>query len=112
MDKIKSIKSIKKAIIYSCINNKPSLFIPYLMSTNVVTDMPNKLRFYRFFKNMCSNAQTIAEGELFLKIEASDWLNDSQMYCYSFYDKVHLHQKLTVEIKETKGSIFFSIPPF
>ena len=45
-------EQIKNELIKNCINYSPKYFIPYLLSENVKTGMPNKIRFYKFFKSM------------------------------------------------------------
>lgn len=50
MTETSSIETIKFELIRSCINYNTKSFIPFLMSKNLKTDMPNKMRFYRFFK--------------------------------------------------------------
>ena len=64
-----SIEIIKKELIKSCVNFNAKSFIPFLLSKNVLTGMPNKMRFYRFFKQMVNCTKQNSKGQLTFKIE-------------------------------------------
>lgn len=48
---------IKNGLVESCLNGDAELFINFLNSDLVETNMPNKMQFYRFFKRMIKNSQ-------------------------------------------------------
>ena len=66
-----SIEKIKRELIKSCVEINPKSFIPYLLANNVSTGMPNKTRFYRFFKEMVVCLKENSKGNLYFKIENS-----------------------------------------
>lgn len=106
------LEKIKTQLIESCINNKAKSFIPYLIRNEVITGMPNKIRFYIFFKRMVENAGKSSEGPLILKIEQPEWIIDSKIAHYNFYDAIHTYSRLTIEVKETKNYIYLNTLPF
>jgi hypothetical protein len=110
-NKLKSIDSIKEALIKACINSRPSYFKPFLSSDKVTTEWPDKETFYKFFKYMLSASRKISEGELYLKIKLPDKENKNVQH-YEFYDSVHLHSRLTIIVVESNDSIHLDILPF
>jgi uncharacterized protein YjbK len=106
------IEKIKAELISSCINNTPASFFPFLMSTDVQTEAPNKIDFYHFFKHMLNDAHIRAKGKLTLRIEESTDDIDKVVLDYSFYDNVHKHPLLSVEVKENNNQILLDIMPF
>jgi hypothetical protein len=107
-----SNETILHALIESCINFNPKLLKPSLLSEKIVTDMPNKIRFYKFFKHMLLSAKEKSEGQISLKIEKPNWENDKSLEYYNLYDSVHTHSRLSIIVKETKDKIFLDVMPF
>jgi hypothetical protein len=107
-----SKEEIKSQLVFACINNNPKSFIPYLLSPNVFTDMPNKTRFYSFFKMIVNCAAKNAIGNLILKIEQPDWLTDKNIVQYNFYDVIHKYSRISIEIKEDKHKLNIDTQPF
>jgi hypothetical protein len=107
-----SNETILNALIESCINFNPKLLKPYVLSEKIVTDMPNKIRFYKFFKHMLLSAKEKSEGQISLKIEKPNWENDKSLEYYNLYDSVHKHSRLSIIVKETKDKIFLDVMPF
>ncbi len=103
---------IKSELIRSCINNEPKSFIPFLLSKEVKTGMPNKIRFYTFFKKIVNCSSNTLEGKLFFKIEQPDWIKDKNIVYYNFYDTIHEHSRISIEITETENSIFLNTLTF
>lgn len=107
-----SIEKIKKELIKSCVNYDTKAFIPFLLSKNVQTGMPNKMRFYRFFKQMVNCTKQSSKGQLTFKIEHEKYNNNQRNYYLNFYDKIHKYSRLSIEIKETKENIYLDTLPF
>jgi len=112
MKKTSSIETIKSELIKSCINYDTKSFIPFLMSDNVITEMPNKMRFYRFFKKMVNCTKQSSERPLSTKIENEVTNINQRIYNLNFYDKIHKYSRLSFEITESKESIYLDILPF
>lgn len=105
-------EKIKAELILSCTNNNPELFLPFLMSEKVETEAPNKMDFYHFFKGMLNEAHIRAKGKLTLKIEESTDDTDKVVFDYMFYDNVHKHALLSIEVTEKNNNIHLNIMPF
>ena len=107
-----TIDEIKNGLINSCLNGNAKSFIPFLLAEKVETGMPNKTRFYRFFKHMldCSKCNSIGEWDL--QIENADWMNEKNSLAYNFFDKVHKYARLTLMIRENNERIYIETMPF
>jgi hypothetical protein len=106
-----SIENIKEALVKACIKSRPSYFNSYLLSDNVTTEWPDKESFYKFFKYILSASRKMSEGELHLKIKQPDPENKNVQH-YQFYDRVHLHSRLTIIIEESNDLIHLDVLPF
>lgn len=102
---------IIKSLIVAILNNKPQIFLYYLLSINVEITFPNKLRFYEFFTKMLKSAYRRSKGRLYLKIENPEWEEDGYTH-YCFYDKYHKYSRIDVFIKEANSKINFEMYPF
>lgn len=112
MKSVNSIENIKNELIKSCVNYDAKAFIPFLMSKNVLTGMPNKTRFYRFFKQMVNCTRKNSKGQLTFKIEHEKNNNNQRIYYLNFYDKIHKYSRLSIEVRETKENIYLDTLPF
>jgi hypothetical protein len=112
MKETSSIETIKSELIKSCVNYDTKSFIPFLMSDNVLTGMPNKTRFYRFFKQMVNCTKQSSEGQLTFRIENEKTNINQRDYYLNFYDKIHKYSRLSIEVKETKENIYLDTLPF
>ena len=106
------IEKVKAELINSCLNYNPKSFIPFLLSENVLTGMPNKLRFFRFLKRILICTKENSKGQLVAKVENQKRNKSQKEYYLNFYDKVHKYSRITIEIKETKNNIYLDILPF
>ncbi len=106
------LEDIKQNLIQSCKNFDAFHFLPYLLSPLVEIDFPNKIRFYRYLKYLLKTAKEESEGALHLKIEAGPWREDEALLSYNFYDELHFHPRLNLQVKENKDSIFIDLKPF
>ena len=110
-NEIKSIESIKEALIKACIKSRPSYFKPFLPSEKVTTEGPDKESFYKFFKYMLSASRKMSEGELHLRIKCPKPENKNIQH-YEFYDKAHVYSRLTIIVEESNETIHLDISPF
>jgi hypothetical protein len=107
-----SIEKIKTQLILTCINNDPESFLPFLMSSEVETDAPNKEDFYEYFKGMLNQAHDSSDGELQLKIEPPILNTEKEVISYNFYDNTHVYPRLLIEVKENNNQIYIDVLPF
>lgn len=105
-------QEILNGLVESCLNFNPSHFIPHLLSKNVVTDMPNKIRFYKYFKYMLLCAKENSIGQLTFKIEKPDWEKDESIQYYNLYDSKHKYSRLSIIVKQTERKIYLDTMPF
>lgn len=110
MRNINSLEEIKEAMIKSCLTSRPQYSKPYLYSDKIQCDS-DKEGFYKFFKYVIRVSKKISEGELFLKIELPDPV-DNKIQWYYFHDHVYKHPRLTIIVKKYSDSIYFEVMPF
>lgn len=106
------IEIIKNGLINCCLNDKAKEFIPYLLSKRVKTDMPNKIRFYCFFKYMVKCAKQSSIGRWTLRIEKTSWHGGQNTLAYNFYDEAHKYARLTLMVTEQNQQILIETMPF
>ena len=106
------IEKIKSELINSCINYNAKEFLPYLLSKNVKTGMPNKIRFYRFLKSMLLFTKENSIGKLSFSTKGIETNELCKKYYLNFYDKRHINSRLTIEVKETEKYIYLDTLPF
>ena len=112
MTETTSIEIIKSELIKSCVNYDTKSFILFLLSKNVLTGMPNKIRFYRFYKQMVNCTKISSNGQLTVKVENEKTKNNSKNYYLNFYDRTHKHSRLSIEVREIEKNIYFDTLPF
>ena len=103
---------ILNKLIESCLSFDAKLFKPYLQSEIVITDAPDKKKFYWFFKKMLITAKSNSVEPLSFKIEVPHWEDEENMKHYNLYDSVHQHSRLCIRVKETVDIIYLDIMPF
>ncbi|GIZ07900.1 hypothetical protein [Flavobacterium sp. UMI-01] len=104
--------AILNKLVESCLNFNPNLFLPYLQSEKVTTDMPDKTRFYCFFEQMLLSAKNNSVEPMTFKIENPNWEEDKNMLHYNLYDSVHVHSRLSIRVKVTADEIYLDTMPF
>ena len=105
-------ETILNKLIESCLNFNPTLFLPYLESEKVITDMPDKTRFFRFFKQMLLSAKDNSVEPMTFKIEKPNWEDDEKMVHYNLYASAHVHSRLSIRVKESANEIYLDTMPF
>jgi hypothetical protein len=107
-----SIEKIKSELIKSCLNYDTKSFIPFLLSKKVFTGMPNKMRFYNFYKKMVNSTKQNSKGELIFKVNTISKKENEWNYYLEFYDAFHTNSRLTFEVNENNNRIFIDTLPF
>lgn len=102
---------INEAIIKSCLEFQPNHLKPYLLSDQLNVDVSDKKIFFNFFKCMIANTRKISTGDLHFKIIYPN-SDDKNLMHYEFYDNVHLHPRLILEIRESHCFLFLEVFPF
>lgn len=105
-------KTIKENLTTSCLNQRPKDFIPFLLSEKVKTEMPNKTRFYSFFKHKLNCAKQKSVGKWTLRIEKTNWNNETDTFAYNFYDEKHKYARLSIMVTEQTDKIILETMPF
>ncbi|WP_310993760.1 hypothetical protein [Aequorivita marina] len=105
-------QEILNGLVESCLNFNPSYFIPHLLSKKVITDWPNKVSFYIFYKYMLLCAKENSVGQLTFKIEKPKWEKDKLIEYYNLYDSKHKHSRLSIVVKKFDEKIFLDTMPF
>ena len=96
-------KRILTGIIESCLTINPSIFIPYLMDKMVLTNMPNKTRFYSFYKHMINCLNCNSNKILHYKWERINW--GGNKLSLVIYDSIHKYPRLTFVIEKINGKL-------
>ena len=104
------LQFIKRCLIDTCINNNAKEFIKHLLSKKVETEMPNKTRFYSFFKHMLNCAKQKSVGKWTLRIEKTNWNKDT--LAYNFYDEKHKNARLSIMVTEHNNKLTLETMPF
>lgn len=106
------IEDIKNELILSCITGDSKRFIPFLLSKNVKTEMPNKIRFYSFFKHMIECSKQNSIGKWTLRIEEASWHDKQNTLAYNFYDEKHKYARLSIMVTEQNDKLILDTMPF
>lgn len=103
---------IREKLTETCLNQRPKDFIPFLLSEKVKTEMPNKTRFYSFFKHMLNCAKQKSVGNWTLKIEQTNWNKEKDTLAYNFYDEKHKYARLSIMVTEHNDKLTLETMPF
>ena len=103
---------ILNKLIESCLSFDAKLFKPYLQSEIVITDAPDKKRFYWFFNKMLITAKSNSVEPMSFMIEIPDWEDEEDMKHYNLYDSAHVHSRLSIRVKESANEIYLDTMPF
>lgn len=105
-------QEILNGLVESCLNFNPIHFIPLLLSKKVITDMPNKIRFYKFYKRILLCAKENSVGQLTFRIEKPNWEMDKSIEYYNLYDSIHKYSRISIIVKITDDNIYLNTMPF
>lgn len=106
-----SDKEIISGLIISCLKINPSLFLQFLKNKNLKTDMPNKLRFYSFFKHMVDCLNCNSNKKLYHKWTKIRWMKENKL-ALQIFDTVHKYPRLTFIIEKQNDKLYIETLPF
>jgi hypothetical protein len=72
--------------------------------------VPNKTRFYTFFKHILNCAKQKSIENWTIKIEKTNWNKDT--LAYNFYDEKHKNVRLSIMVTELKDKLILETMPF
>ena len=97
--------------ISCCSNSKKNQLIKLLNNKSIVTNMPNKLRFFTFLSYMIDCMSTSSVGKITPKWEQIKWMKKERK-CLRFYDEHHKFPRLTIIVEKKNEKIYFETIPF
>ena len=106
-----SEKKILKQLIKSCVEIDSKIFLNELKKQNVTTNMPNKMRFYKFFKFMIKCLNNNSDKILHYKWKKIVWMKQNKI-SLQIFDKTHRHSRLTFVIENRNEKIYIETLPF
>lgn len=104
-------KHIIQDLIKSCIKIEPSIFLLHLKTNEVITNMPNKLLFYTFFKYMINSLNYNSNKDLYYKWKRIQWISE-QKISLQIFDTYHKHSRLNFIIQIINDKIFIQTLTF
>lgn len=107
-----TILDITNGLVESTISGTSKTFIPFLLSPIVKTKMPNKIRFYSFYKYMLTCAKNNSTRPWILKIEKTTWTNEENAFAYNFYDTKYKYPRLSIVLFEKNNFLHLDTLPF
>lgn len=104
-------KLIIRDLIKSCVKIDASIFLIHLKSNELITNMPNKLRFYMFFRYMINNLNTNSNQNLHYKWKRINWMSE-QKISLQIFDDYHKHSRLNFVIELKNNKLLIETLPF
>lgn len=96
----------------SVVDGSPKLILKSLFLKNILTDMPNKVRFYSFYKKSTNCLHSNAKGSIYVRISIkfnSPFMKEQYL---EFYDTCFLNPRFTMIIQEENEKLTVSTLPF
>lgn len=96
----------------SVVNGSPKLILKSLFLKNILTDMPNKVRFYSFYKKSINCLHSNAKGGIYVRISIkfnSPFMKEEYL---DFYDTYFINPRLTMIVQEKNKELTVNILPF
>lgn len=106
------IKSIKNELIKSVHKGESKIFLPILLMSCVETDMPNKIRFYCFYKKSLDCFLKNLKGDISYKEKLIERDISHSYSLLEFFDSYYTNAQLTIEMTEYDSKIVLSTLPF
>lgn len=103
-------RKIINGLILSVNHAKPKIFLHFLKSSDVLTTMPNKLRFYQFFSFMVQCSSCRDNYQFLHKFKIVDW-NSKRWLSIQFYRKNKKFPFLTFVFEYKNGKILLELLP-
>ena len=101
-------KKIINGLIKSCLTIEPHSFLHYLKNKNLVTNMPNKLRFYSFFKHMVECLNCNSNKQLHYKWKKIQWGKEDKIGLQIF-DTIHKVMQEKANFSREKTFLFLTL---
>ena len=112
MDKSEYINNeIVEEFISCCLTYRRKKLITLLTNKSIVTNMPNKLRFYKFLTYMLGCMHSSSKGKLAPKWERIKWMKKERK-SLRFYDETHIFPRLTIIVEQNNDKIYLETIPF
>lgn len=108
----KSDKEVLQGLIRSCILMDPNIFLPFLKNKNVITDMPNKMKFYRHYKNRIECLRCNTSKNYHYKWDRMEWVDDKSNLTLQIFDDVHFYARLNLIVDKIEDKLFIETMPF
>lgn len=105
-------KDILNGLIKSCLLMDSQIFLPFLKNENVVTDMTNKMRFYKNYKFMIGCLYSNSSRKLHYKWARRDWLDDISYLTLEIFDDIHFYPRLNFIIDKIDNKLYIETLPF
>lgn len=96
----------------SVLKASPKLILEGLFSRDILTDMPNKVRFYSFYKKSINCLHSNAKGTIYLKRSIKRGIQNKKEQYLEFYDTCFLNPRFTMIIQEENKKLTVSTLPF
>lgn len=107
----KSHKHIIQKLITSCLEINPKIFFSELIKSDVITNMPNKMRFYIFFKYMIECLDCNSNKKMHYKWKRIKWMKKDKI-SLQIFDDYHKFPRLTFIIERSKTNLYIETSPF
>lgn len=102
------IDTIEKAVIQK--NSKTIIYS--LLHKDVCTDMPNKIRFYSYFKKSVLCLHRTSKGTIKMTVNAKLGKSKLKIIYLDFYDTYYANPRLTIQINKIKNQLTVFTLPF
>ena len=107
-----SDKEILCGLIESCLLMDTKIFLPFLKNKNVVTEMPNKMKFYREYKKRIECLHCNSSKKNHYKWEREEWMDDKSNLILKIYDDIHFYARLNFIIDKVEDKLYIEFLPF
>lgn len=97
-------------LIESCLEIQPQLFLPELKKNSICTNMPNKLRFYKYFEYMITCLNCNSDRILSYKWKKTKWFKKSRV-SLQIFDSSHKCARLTFIVETYNNKLYIEIIP-
>ena len=104
-------KFIIGGLIKSCLTIDPYYFLPFLKNKNMITNMPNKVQFFNYYKFMIECLNCNSDKILHYKWKKIIWMHKSTL-SLQIYDSTHKYPRLTFIVEKNKNKLHIRTLPF
>lgn len=108
MNKLEFISLLRKSVI----KGRPKIILQGLIQKSIITDMPNKVRFYLFYKRSVTCLHKNSKGKIYFKYPTELNVQLPKEEYLEFYDTYYTNPRLTMIIQEHNKKLTISTLPF